>query len=232
MSFTEDQIELVRQQVRAAQLRDRAAGTCVTRSTTGSFADVIFDGSTVSQPVKVLGNVFIQAGDRCVLDRYGSDWLVTGSFSESGFGESSRVVQMSSTTGTLTNSSYSDVTEFGTMPFSKFFDNTYVRFGLHASAYCITAAATQVQFGIRVTPVDSGSSYAATDLDMNRFHFAAINTHVGDYMPVRIVGIPAGSYTLSLRWKRFAGAGGVVADSGDKFVMEADERIRAASPIL
>lgn len=232
MSLDADLIQLIDQRVRAAQASNRSAGTCVSRAAAGPTADVVFDGSTVAMPVKVLGNVFVQPGDRVVMDRYGSDWVVTGSWSALAFGEASRA-QLGPAGGTaqITSGTFLDIPDLTSVTFDKSFDATYVRIGMQVGAFCGTAG-TGVRFGARFTPRDAGSSYPATDINMTTIFFNAALDHQANSSMFRVTDIPAGTYTVSWRWRRNAGTGFIQADSADQFALEVDEAVRAAVPVL
>lgn len=226
-------IDLVDQRIRLSTARTRAAGTCVTRATTGPAADVIYDGSTVAMPVKVLGSVFLRPGDRCVLDLYGTDWVVTGSFTAQGFGESSKQsFGPVAGTGSLSSSTFLDLSEIGPMIFDKAFDNTYVRMALSASAYITSGTPpAMVQFGFRVTPVDA-NGYTATDHSLTSILLDSATGHASGYYSVRATGLPAGRYSIQLRWRRSSGTALIKVDGNDVFSLEVDEGVRAVNPVL
>jgi hypothetical protein len=90
-----------------------------------------------------------------------------------------------------------------------------------------------VRFALRFTPLDAGSEYVATDYNCGSIYMNPINTHLITYGGYRVVGIPAGSYSVQLRWRRStAAAASIYCDNGDLFMIELDERPRAAVPIL
>jgi hypothetical protein len=232
MSMFEDLATFVDQRIRSAQQRERAAGSCVTRDTTGPGAMVIFDGSTVAVPVKVLGNVFLRPEDRCVLDRYGSDWVVTGSWSALGLGESSHVVLGPSPGVNTVSTTFVDLAEFGDLTFTKAYDSTFVRCGLQAGGYATVSAATGARFGVRFTPTDPTGGYTATDYNLTTVYWNDLSKHLGNYSMLRLLGIPAGEYTVTMRWRRNAGLGTINCDSSDQLMIELDEQVRALSPYL
>lgn len=234
MTVDDDLIRLIDQRIRLAQVRDRAGGACVSRAASGPGADVLFDGSTVAMPVKVLGSVFLTPGDRCVLEKFGTEWIVTGSFSAFGLGESSfPTVGPVGGTGVLTSASFVDVQEIPPILFDKAFDGTYVRIGLTASAYCETTANTAVQFGLRFTPMEENGT-AAQDITLNKIFFNAVLDHEGNYYNGRLAPFQllSGRYSVQLRWRRTTGTGGIKADQEDQFAIEIDEGVATAVPIL
>lgn len=234
MTIDENLITVIDQRVRLGKVRERATGSCVTRETTGPTADVLFDGSTVAMPVKVLGTVFLTPGDRCVLDRFDTEWIVTGSFSAFGLGEASyQAFGPPGGTGGLTSGSFVDFVDIPPITFDKAFDGTYVRMGLSASAYAETSPNTAVRFGFRFTPADVNGT-TAQDIALNSIYFNGMLDHEGNYHHARLAPfhLNAGRYTIQLRWRRSAGTGTIKADDQDMFALELDEGVATAVPIL
>lgn len=237
MSYLDDQLELIDQRIRLSQRKTSANGTVVTRDTTGPGCTVLHDGASVATPAKVLGSVFANVGDRVVLDLYGSDWLVTGSFTALAFGEGNRAVDgLPSATGAMSSATFVDLTEYGSFSFSKAYDNTFVRVGLTASCFT-SVAGTRVAWAVRVVQTAGNTTYGATDLTMGGFVMNAATSHTSvtkfkRYLGLADGGIPAGTYTVSLRWRRVSGTGTITADTNDEFAIELDERVRALAPIL
>lgn len=231
MSIDENLINMIDQRIRAHDAQTRAAGTCVDRAATGPGANVIFDGSSVAMPVKVLGTVFVQPGNRCVLDKYGSDWVVTGAWAATALGEASSM-QLGPVGGTTTTSgSLVDLTPIDPVTFSKIYDNTFTE--MHLTAGCfVTVANTRVRFALRVTPIDPASGYTAADYVLAYEHFNVINQHLSFHAMTRALNIPSGSYTVQVRWKRDSGTGTLQCDDGDNFVFSLDERVRFSTPFL
>jgi hypothetical protein len=228
-----DMVALIDQRIRAAGERTKAQGTCVTRDTTGPGGTVLFDGSTVAMPVKVLGNVFVQPGDRCVLDKYQTTWVVTGSFSAFGLGEASKVGNGPSTpTSALTSSTYVDLNEIGPLTFDKVYDNTMVQMTLSITMRSTTSGQVfSSRLGLRFTPLE-GQNYTATDLVMNFIRFEDTSQRLGNTYTARVTDIPAGAYSVQVRWRRVSSTGTGVVDSGDVYSIMLNEAIRSSSPIL
>lgn len=239
MENAEELLRLIDQRARMHQTRMRHWGTVVQRDTTGPGAQVVFDGSTVAMPVKVVGGVFAQPADRCLLDLYGSDWVVSGSWAAVALGESgSNLLGPPGGSGNLSSPSYLDVTEYGPVGFTKAYDLTYVRIAVGASAFCNTTPGTSVRWGVRITPDDASSPYPATDHNVGSIYYNQTGVHMQGYWAVRVVGtsspggLPAGDYTCQLRWLRWGGTGTIQFDQSDYFVMELDEGIRTINPFL
>lgn len=231
--FTAGQLAIIDERMRSlAETSNRRQGILVSRDTTGPNARAVLQGDTVAVDVLVMGNVYCQESDWVLVTRYGPDWYVTSSFAAPAFGEANQVTNgPGGGTGALVSATYIDLNEFTPFTFVKMFDVTFVRIGLTAGGYS-SAANTEVRFGVRLTPDDSSSTYTASDYPMNRIFFNQVNTHVPSYHPEREIDIPAGSYTVSMRWRRSAGAGNVFVDTGDTLGIELDERVRTAEPIL
>lgn len=230
----EDLIKLVDQRIRLAQTKTRATGTVVSRDTTGSKAMVLFDGATTATPAKVTGTTFVAPGDRCLLDRYGSsDWVVTNSWAALTFGEANRAVDsLSGTTGPQTSAAYTDLSEFGTFSFTKFFDLTFLRISVSAAAYQSTTATAKVGWAVRLTQTAGATPYTPADLSMGAMQLLTQNMHQNYTSYRRLTGVPAGTYTVTLRWRRAGGTGTILADANDSAAVEIDERVRAVTPIL
>jgi hypothetical protein len=232
VSLDASMIALIDQRIRANAQMTKAVGTCVERDPTGPGATVIFDGSTVAMPVKVLGHVFLQPGFRCVLDKYGTDWIVSGSFAAMGLGEASSS-QFPATTGGLTSSTYLDINELSPLTFTKLFDRTYVRFAMTASCYLnVGTDINRVRFALRVTGVETSAAYTATDYDLN-YNVCDLNgEHISTHATSRTTTMPAGIYNVQARWRRTAGAGTLRANGDDLFTIEVDEGVRQLTPLL
>lgn len=228
--FDTNLVRLIDQRIAVSRAVTRATGTCVARATTGPGADVTFDGSTVAMPVKVLGTVFLTPGDRCVLDRYGTEWIVTGSFSAFGLGETSRLASATGSSSLVTSSTFVDLQEVAPFSFTKVYDLTYVRMAMYGMCVSRTSSST-MYFGLRITAV-ADNGYAANDITMGYVQHDSADVHRGSYAVHRSINMPAGNYTFQARWRRQSGTGSLQVDSADRFSIEIDEGVRASSPVL
>jgi hypothetical protein len=212
MTYNADQIRLIDARIAAYERVDKASGTLVSRDTSGPGATVAFDGSQVAMPCRVSADVLTQPGDRVVLQKYGSDWVVVGSFGFPALGSTHEVEF--ATAGTTTSSSYSDMSVVVTPSFVKYYDATQVRLAMIGSCYS-TATSTSVRYGIRFNGVDYHMGYTAFSIANNRI------PSVAGWQ--RVDGIPAGEYTLTARWRRNSGTGTLTTSTDDLICMEADE---------
>lgn len=232
MTIDQDMIALIDQRIRAAQTLTEMRGTCVTRDSTGPGASVIFDGDVQAVPVKVLGHVYLNEGFRCVLGKFGSDWVVTGSWANpAAFGEASHFGIGPVTTATTTSAVYTDLTDVPPITFTKYYDATYVQIAVQTGAFAATAGAA-IRFGIRLTPQDISSTYTPTDYNVVQFQISPVGTHEAMSGVCRQIGIPTGSYTAQLRWLRSSGTGTLSFNNGDPICIQIDEAVRFVAPIL
>jgi hypothetical protein len=233
MTLTADDLAIIDQRVRLAQARTRSAGTIVSRDTTGPKAMVLFDGATVATPAKVTGSTFVAPGYRCLLDRYGTDWVVTNAWAATTFGEANLAMDsLPSATGANTSATFQTINEFGTFTFTKFFDLTFVRAAISVGGFVTGTAGTRANWAIRFTPIEGGIGYSPADLSFGGVVMNQLSTHVPYSSMRRVTNIPAGTYTVNLRWRRLSGSGSLFADTNDSFAVEVDERVRTLTPIL
>lgn len=232
VSYDDELIRIIDERMSLYKMKTVSQGTCITRDTEGPGATVTFDGATSPVSVKVMGDCFCQPDDRVVAGKYGSDWLIIGSFSSTAFGEANRALDnLSVATGALTSSTFVDLTEFGTVQFDKTFDNTFVRMGLQAQAF-VTGATAKPFWALRFTPIAGGIGYTPADIPFGGININQLSTHTSYTTFRRVTNIPAGSYTVSMRWRRVSGSGSVFADTNDSYAVELDENVRASVPIL
>lgn len=236
MALDAEDLRQIEQMIRLSQKKIRTAGTVLSRDTTGPKCMVLHDGATVATPAKVAGTTFVQPGDRCFLDLYGSDWIVTNSYSQAAFGEANKATDsLSSATGAQTSATFQDLNEFGTFSFTKVFDLTFLRVAVQAGAFATAgsgAMPVRLNWAVRFTPTSGGVGYTPADLSMGGININVASNHVVHTSFRRVTNVPSGTYTVALRWRRLAGTGSGFADTSDSFAVEVDERVRAATPIL
>lgn len=231
MSEAQDQIALIDQRIRANRQMSRSMGTIQTREPVGPGAYALFDGSTVGVPVKVPGTVFAQPGDRVTLDLYGTDWIVTSSFNSSSLGTLTSQQFGSSSAATTTSSSYADLSDITPVVFTKVYDDTRIRMTVSPAGYAQTATNTGARFGLRMTPLDPGSTYTPVDYELGQIFFSQTGMHMsGSSGCQAIAGIPNGQYSCQVRWKRYTGTGSINCNNFDLFVIEMDELAQGYIP--
>lgn len=228
-------IQLIDERIAFARTQDRAVGTVTARDTTGPGAMATILPGPTPIPVKVAGGVAAGPGDRVMLTRYGTDWVVTASYSSGQLGEANRALEsLPGTTGALSSASFVDLSEFGSFAFFKAFDATYVRVQVQAGAFAAGSSgqAARVFWAVRLVPVAGAAGFSATDYPVGGIVLSVLAKHETYTSMRRLTGIPAGTYTVSLRWRRVSGAASVQADATDSVAVELDERVRSSVPIL
>jgi hypothetical protein len=230
--YDADLIKLIDQRIRLSAITTRSMGTIVTRDTTGPGATALFDGSTNPVPVKVFGSAMCQPGGRVAIEKFGSDWIVIGAYSTAQLGQASRNIQgLSGTTGNLTSSTYVDLSEFGTFVFQKLYDSTYIECGLACGAFA-DANGSVVEFGVRLTATAGGVGYTTVDKVIGMIPINGTNVHETDHLTQQLTGHPAGTYTVTLRWRRKSGTANIAGNATDFFGMTLYERVPFSSPYL
>jgi hypothetical protein len=230
MSLDADLVQLIDQRIRANSSREKASGTCSQRDLTGPGAQVTFDGSTVAMPVKVLGHVMLQPGDRCVLDKYGSDWIVTGSFSTYGLGFIDGLYFGPAVDETTTSATFVDLVAIAPLTFNKVYDYTHVRMRTTCSGSA-SVAGTGARYGLRFTPQDAGSSYTPVDYSTSFVWFSGTAQDLSTWAGFTNFAIPAGEYSVQMRWRRTSGTGILTADNSNEFMIEIAESLPPYVPV-
>lgn len=235
MNGPSELIGLIDQRIRAASGQTRAIGTCMERDIVGPGALVTFDGSTVAVPVKVLGQVVLRPSMRCTLDKYGTEWLVTGTFATPALGRATFY-----DSGTATSTTSTSFVGFGAMPtfdFIKYHDDSNVRIFMSGSCYASTNTA-RMRFAVRLVQTDGDTPWTPVDFvgpelrldtllvrQYGAADFTIPNTFNGELLP-------AGTYTCTWRWRRTNGTGTLNADTTDMFSMVIEEKVLPSSPYV
>lgn len=226
-----DLIRLMDQRIRSLSVSSRRKGTISSRDTTGPLASVRIDGDGSTVPMLVLGHVFCREGDQVTCDLYGTEWVVTGSLSATVFGYAEDR-QSASGEGPINTTTFVDIADIDPVTFTKYYDETVVQIENHVAGFTSTIN-TQLQWALRFTATDAGSSYAATDYN-TALHWHATTGHEVDVGGQRVAGgvIPAGSYVVQQRWRRAAGTGTFSINSADFFRVQLAEQPDIATRFL
>jgi hypothetical protein len=208
-----------------AQKTSRAVGTVAQRDTTGPGAMVVFDGTSIAQPVKVLGHVHVDQDDRVALELFGSSWVVIGSFNRHGLATSyARGYAPSGSESTST--SWTDAPgPMSILGFQKRYDDTYVLFQMTMTTQT-DIQPTVMQIGIRVSGVagtDTGDTFTPVEILLSEHEYDIVGNRISPTGFQRYGGMPAGSYDLTARWRRTSGTGKMQATTNDIIVLTATE---------
>jgi hypothetical protein len=183
-------------------------------------ATVVFDGSTVGVPVKVLGHVYPLAGDRVLVSRVGprrrrkspdeayagEEWVVVG-VSSRVTGPNVAVANFSQGTGTVSSSTIIDLPGTTTTSFYKRFDDTALLLYL-AFTNEVTVANSTLAAYLTFT---QGSLFS--QIKMAEIESVLANAAFGP-AHFRVAPDPAGAPTfgsgywdVKVQWARSAGTG-------------------------
>lgn len=229
-AFDEQLIKLIDQRIAQYQTKTSSMGTCVSRATAGAEASVLFDGAKTPVPVKVLGHVSLRPGMRCSLDKYGSEWLVTGTFALTELGD---YYNMRFGVGVATVTSATNIDHAGQAPFTftKFHDFTVIDIQMTASGYS-TAAATGCRWALGFRQLSGDTAFVDTDFDTNYMEFQVANSRIWQTVRFPYTGVPAGVYQVVPRWRRSSGAGTVTNAGTDFYAYTLKETVRSADPVV
>ena len=231
-SLSAEQVALIDQRIRAHAQTTEAWGTCQARDATGPGAKVTFDGSTLGVDVIVAGHVMLRPGMRCTLNRYGSEWVVTNGFATPVLGRASMVVFSGSET--TTSSSFADLTSIAPLAFTKLHSGTLADIDLTVSAFSTAAGGTTARWALRFTQIDGDAPYTPADLTINYLWFSIADTRFSQttrFTSAEV--IPAGSYSVQVRWRRASGSGTVTnVASNDHYSLTLAEVVSPSSPYV
>jgi hypothetical protein len=230
MEYNERLLSIIDARIAAARLKTVDLGTIQDRDAVGPGATCVFDGTSDAQPVKVPGHVHAFGGDRVVLILVKGNWVVEGTFNRRQLAESNVRVFGPSPSQTTTSATFVDMPGATTpsVAFLKRYDLTAVRFGLLAHMF-VTVQPTVVQTAVRIagtTGTDTASTFTPIDVVSGQLNFNVTGTHLPLAGWARAVSIPAGSYTLTARWRRISGTGVLTVDQNDLIALEVDEIFR------
>lgn len=204
MVYNDLMLRTIDQRIVANRDTNRVMGTVVSTDTVNLRAMAVFDGSAQAMPVKMAGHVHATEGDRVMIDKYGHDWVIMGSFSRRTYGRSADTVPAQS--GSTTSGTYSAIPGAPSYAFVKRWDNTYVTVMQAITAHT-DVANTAVGFGV--------SFNGGTVLDTVPVMMAVAFIHTAAVGAETFAGIPAGTYSVVPHWRRIAGSGSVLHSAND-----------------
>lgn len=176
-------------------------GTVSSVEATRLRAMVTFDTATVATPVKLAGHTWAKEGDRVLLSRYYNDWYVVGISSRiGGFGAIAEAYGAANHTG-FTGATLTLVTSAPTTTITKRWSSTLIDMRQTFAGVFTSIVNTGVEYGLRFTPSDGGSSTDFT-LGIRTINPAsARQDYTGNRCP-STSNLAAGTYTVAPVWKR------------------------------
>lgn len=212
-------VDLIDQRIYAAAVTDTAVGSIADVDAALLRATAVLDGSTVAVPVKVAGNLNPVAGDRVLLQRFGSDWVVTDVFAHRALRTVAYPAASTAGSGTTTSASFVVISGLPTLTLTKRWSNpTGILVSVGAASYS-TGVPNEAEFGVKLT----GPAGAADTLVCGANHQTA-NVHFACHgIVLTASGLGAGSYTAEIVVRRSAGSSTVTINSDDYFTMSLTE---------
>lgn len=205
--FSVDMLRAIDERIAGWRERVTAVGTVTSRSATRTVntLDVAFDGSAMSVQVKQFAGVMARAGDRVGLVKFGGEWVVVGSFTP--FDVDDVGYLGAADAGSTVSSTYVATPSAEDLIFTKAWTDTNARMTVNVGAYA-SAGTTGVAFGLHFAELAITYDVANLIIDVAGAHRFVAGLRIEP-------GIPAGTYTVGLRWKRSFAGGTVQQDSND-----------------
>jgi hypothetical protein len=225
-------IELIDQRIRRAQADEIKMGTCVSRDDAGPGAMILFsDGSTVAVPVKVFGQVVLNPGMRCGVVRFGTEWIVVGTFASPSLGYVNQFTFAPGAVPTVAGPTFIDITGFDPVTFTKLYDNTAIEIQ-HTCGGFADIGQTKLRWGIRFTQTRGNTPYTPIDYQTCYLDFSVANMHLSNTTVHPITLVPAGTYTVTTRWKRTGGTGTGSTSGDDIYSLTLREYVPPDNPFV
>lgn len=195
---------------------------------TGTFAErvddingtVVEDGTAVAMPCLVSGGFNVMPGDRVIFAQFGSSWVILGVLAQRGI---ELQYEYQAAGETVTSASYVDapgLPAVAARTFTKLRPGSTLIARVDASAFFAVTPNTDLQFGVLLTDLNSGTTYGPTFVcklysgDGNR---AAVSRQV------KISGVPVGVFDAKLQWRRAAGTGTPTMNTDDFYTLNLRE---------
>src|SRR5438128_11762938 len=202
MPYNSELLNVIDYRIKSRSEAVTAIGTVSSRST--SIYDnrlmVLFDGSSVAMPVKAFGGVWARPGDRVRLVKFGSEWVVVGSFS--GWRPSEVTYNAPGVSGTTTSGTYSQTPGGESVAFTKAWDETNITVCVAVSVQT-TAVNTTARFGVNVNNTSGGTGAL---VNVTQDPMTPTATQFCCSGKLAISGLVAGPYVTTLQWLRSSGS--------------------------
>ncbi len=224
----ERMIQVIDSRIERARRSWSDRGTVISRDATGVGATVTFDADGVASPVKCAGNVLCRPGDRVVLTRHGSVWVIVGMLGQTGLGEAYSKVTFGGANTAHNSTSFADLSGFTAFSFTKLYDTTSVWVSQKWMGYP-SATVTGAEYGVRFVQQAGDTPYSAVDIPIGRCFVNASGIHTTSTDIDQVTTLPAGVYLVSYRIRRYVGTGTLTCDQNDQVWIRCDERDRAGA---
>jgi hypothetical protein len=212
-----DQINIIRAAMAGERSRERGKGTLISFSPSSLDGTATLDPDPTPMPVKITGSARCLPGDRVILFLIDRVWWVLGVEPRREFTTQFFTGVFANPDDTTTSATYVDM---GTGPHGtlvKLYTDTTVLVSVGYALFVLTTTA-RAQFGVNINGVD---------YDVKKFAFNIVSMHSALQGTAVITGLPAGTYPVTLRWKRpntGFGAGVLHANDDDQWTLEMTEQ--------
>jgi hypothetical protein len=217
-------LTLIDGRVDKKNVRQLRPGTFAQRTsdTTGLVTE---DAGVTSMPVLVAGDLKVDPGDRVVMAEFGKDWVVLAALAPRW---TSEIFWEYTFAGeTTTSGSYVDIPGMpaaASRQFSKRSSSSSVIGDANISCYYTGGTTAELALAFTLTDVDTGDVYGPQRVAHDFTSANGIRLNFGGKS--RLSSVPAGTYTVALRWRRVQGTGTVTTDANDSY----DFSVREAAP--
>lgn len=209
MFWTAAQLAVIDARIKAAQRMDIMMGTASADSVSlVNIVDVILQGSAQGVPIKKFGQFSVFTGDRVGCIRFGSEWVVVGTFNNKLL--ASTWTEDTFASGTTTSTSFTTMPGWDGLPFTK---------ARSDSAISVSIGMTAWQAGVAgsTAVVEVNATLASSSVTMAKLLFQFTNGHLtmsgnGLFAPGLL---PQGAYNLDIGWRRVSGTGTPTVDTND-----------------
>lgn len=208
-----DAIRVIDARIAAALRSDNQWGTVSERSDAAN-AQVVFDGSSSSIPVKVPGSLEAFAGDRVALIKVGTHWIIIHTMTQRLVNEVLNWSQMS--VATTTSATASEMSPNLAMTFTKRWNQSGVIATVNLDVFWQSVTNNVAEFGLKFIGSSGTWTYAIKRAPSNW-----VGAHEHPWGAKRISGgdtwgsglLPADTYEVRLTWRRISGTGTLSTDT-------------------
>jgi hypothetical protein len=217
--FDAGMVSIIDARVKRALSRPQRVGTFVERVDDVN-AMLVEDGTTTAMPCLVGSDVVVSPGDRVVFAQFGSGWVILTSLTPQGI---ELQYEYQAAGETVTSSSFVDgpgLPAVAQRTWMKRRPGTHVIVRVDASAFFAVTPNTDLQFGVLLTDLNTGTTYGPTFV-------CKLYSGDGNRVPVsrqvKIANVPVGIYDVKLQWRRAAGTGTPTMNADDFYSLNIRE---------
>ena len=203
--------------------RFSALGTVIDYVPGEYTAMVVIDGSNQAVRVKVYQSCEPRNEYRVGLLKVYGYWHVIATYAHTWPSEAR--YNDAAADGTTASGAYSATPGGESVTFTKHYSSTSIHIEVNASLFITVSSLTGAWWGARVvgTTVDGAAVDEEYNVVHHQFNASSQSHHFGGWVAAPGVDVPAGSYVISLRWRRGTGTGTLNQNTADWVSMLARE---------